>query len=448
MDQTDLTKGSVSKTLFRFALPFLAATFLQFLYAAVDMIVVGRFSSPAGITAVNTSSQLMQMVTGVITGLTTGGTVLIGQYKGAGEDREVSRTIGNMFTLFTLIAAVLTVTLALTTDLLVDLMQTPEEAVLPARQYLFICACGTFFITGYNSVSGILRGLGDSKRPMYFIAISCILNIIGDLLLVGGFGLGAAGAALATVAAQAVSFLLSLHVLRHGSFPFDFRRSSFGLQADRVKQLLKLGVPICLQDGLVTLSFILITAIVNGIGLHESAAVGAVERIIGFAMLIPIAFLSALSALTAQNMGAGLPDRAKKGTLIATGASLALSLLLFLPLQLVPEQAMGLFTDDGAVIAHGALYLHTYSLDVLLVCFVFCLNGFFAGCGRTTFTMANGLVSTFLVRVPLVFFISRVPGVTLLQIGLAAPAASTVQVAMQLVYLKSGRWKRSLLRKS
>lgn len=445
MDQTDLTRGSVAKTLFRFAVPYLAATFLQFLYGAVDMMVVGRFSNPAGITAVNTSSQLMQMVTSVITGLTAGGTILIGQYKGAGEEREVSRTIGNMFTLFSGVAVVLTAVIALSANGLVAMMQTPAEAVAPARQYLFICACGTVFITGYNSVSGILRGLGDSKRPMIFIAISCVLNIIGDLILVGGFRLGAAGAAIATVAAQAVSFLLSLLVLRRGNFPFDFQRSSFGVQAGRVKQLLRLGVPICLQDGLVTLSFVIITAIVNAIGLDESAAVGVVERIIGFAMLIPIAFSSALAALTAQNMGAGLPDRAKKGTYIATAASLALSLLLFLPLQLVPELAMGLFTDDPSVIAHGALYLHTYSLDVLLVCFIFCLNGFYSGCGRTTFTMANGLTATFLVRVPLVFFFSRIPGVTLFQIGLAAPAASAVQVVMQLIYFRTGRWSRSLL---
>ena len=446
--ETDLTKGSISKTLFRFALPFLAATFLQFLYAAVDMIVVGRFSNAAGITAVNTSSQLMQIVTGVITGLTTGGTVLIGQFRGAGREEEVRRTIGNMFTLFFLVAVAITVALALFADALVAVMQTPASAVAPARDYLFICACGTIFITGYNSVSGILRGLGDSKRPMYFIAISCIINIVGDLLLVGGLHMGAAGAALATVFAQACSFLLALTVLRRGNFPFDFRIRSLGLKKERVAQLLKLGVPICLQDGLVTLSFVLITAIVNGMGEVESAAVGVVERIIGFAMLIPIAFLSALSALTAQNMGAGLPDRARKGTLISIAASLGLSAILFAFLQLAPGTAAGWFTTDRGVVEASILYLRTYSLDVLLVCFVFCLNGFFAGCGKTQFTMANGLISTFLVRVPLVFFFSRLSGVTLFQIGLAAPAASLVQVGMQLVYLRSGRWKRDLLIKS
>ena len=443
MDRTDLTQGSISRSLLRFALPFLGATFLQFLYAVVDMIVVGQFSDAAGLAAVNTSSQIMTMITSIITGLTTGGTVLIGQLRGAGQREQVSRTIGNMFTLFGLAALALTAVLVLSVDRLVALMQTPAAAVAPARQYLLICACGTVFITGYNSVSGVLRGLGDSRRPMCFIAIACVLNICGDLLLVGGFGMGAAGAALATVASQGVSFLLALVVLKRGDFPFDFRLSSFGLERARAARLLRLGGPLCLQDSLVNLSFVLITAIVNHIGLDQAAAVGAVERIIGFGMLIPIAFLSALSAFTAQNMGAGKPERAGRALRITIFTALALSSVLFLVIQIFPAAVMSLFSQEAPVIAHGASYLRTYSLDILLVCFVFSFNGFFAGCGHTTFTMANGLTATFLIRVPLVFFISRISGVTLLEIGVAAPAASAVQITMQIIYYRMGRWRRS-----
>lgn len=209
---------------------------------------------------------------------------------------------------------VLAAAFALSTNAIVALMQVPAAAVAPARQYLFICACGLVFITGYNMVSGVLRGLGDSKRPMYFVLVACIINIVGDLLLVGVFGLGAAGAALATVAAQGVSLALALAVLRRRDFPFDFKRRSFRIQGDKAARILRLGLPVAVQNVLVTLSFLIITAIVNHMDvLAQSAAVGLVERITGFIMLFPIAFQSAISAMTAQNMGAGRPTGPGRG---------------------------------------------------------------------------------------------------------------------------------------
>ncbi len=446
MSQLSLTQGNVKTALIRFTLPFLAALLLQFLYGAVDLIVVGQFADKAGITAVSTGSQVMQTLTSLITGLATGGTVLVGQYLGARRKEDVSASIGTMFSLFTLIALALAVLFALCTNFIVSMMQVPEEAVVPARQYLFLCSCGIVFITGYNMVSGILRGLGDSKRPMYFVAIACALNIVGDLLLVGGLGLGAAGAAIATVAAQGVSLLLSLLVLRRRDFPFDFKPASFRIHGDKAAKIIRLGAPVAAQNVLVSLSFLIITAIVNGMGvLAQAAAVGVVERLTGFAMLFPSAFMSAISAMTAQNMGAGRPDRARQALRCGILFCLAADLLMFALLQLVPEVAVRLFTPDSEVIRHGALYLRTYSIDCILVTFVFTLNGFFGGCGRTGFTMFNCLAVTFAVRVPVVFFMSLLPGVTLLHIGIAAPAASALQIVLQVLYLRSGRWNRSVI---
>lgn len=443
MEELSLVSGNIKRTLLKFALPFLGASFLQFLYGAADLMIVGRFADAAGISAVSTGSQVMQAITSLVTGLATGGTVLIGQYVGARRREDVRASIGTMFSLFTLIAIVLTLISALCTNAVVALMRVPAEAVIPARQYLFLCSCGILFITGYNMVSAILRGLGDSRRPMYFILIATVVNIAGDLLLVGIFGLGAAGAAIATISAQALSLILSLLVLRRRDFPFDFKRASFRLHRGRCAKLVSLGAPVAVQNVLVTISFLIITAIVNDIGLNESAAVGVVERIITFAMLAPSAFMAALAAMTAQNMGAGRPDRAGLSLKYGILFCLLCEGAMFILLQLSPVLWMGLFSPDPAVIAHGALYLRTYSFDCITVSFVFCLNGFYSGCGRTGFTMVNNLVSTFAVRVPVVFFVSRIAGATLLHIGIGAPAASAVQIVIQLIYYRSGRWRDS-----
>ncbi len=438
----DLTTGSISKTLIRFALPFLGSSLLQFLYGVVDMIVVGQFSDAAGVTAVNNSSQIMQLVTSLICGIATGGTVLLGQYIGAKKYCDAGKTVGSMIYLFAGLAAVITAVLLVFGNGIVNLLQVPNEAVVPAQAYLRICGIGTSFIVGYNVVSSILRGIGDSKRPMYFIAISCLLNIVGDLILVGRFRLGAEGAAIATVAAQAVSFLCALVTLFCSGLPFPVARKPERQKSIRVLQL---GIPVAFQDVFATLSFIIITVVVNLIGLSQSAAVGVVERIIGFSMVIPIAFMSALAVFTAQNIGAGQQPRAKTGLRISLLISLGLTLILFLIMQFFPDFLMGIFTPDKDVIYHGSLYLRTYSIDALMVCFVFCLNGFFSGCGRTTFTMFNCLFSTFIVRVPLVILFASLPNVTMLQIGIAAPVASAVQIIIQIIYYFSNRWNRPLL---
>ena len=434
--EQDLTQGSISKVLLRFVLPFLGASILQFLYSVVDMMIVGQFADAAAISAVNTSGQIMQLITGLISGIATGGTVLIGQHVGAKRYPSVSSVAQALLALCLGLGVLLTAVFLAGNHFIISIMQVPAAAVLPAQDYLRITSLGILFIAGYNGISAILRGLGDSKRPMYFVGCSCILNIFGDLLLVGGFRMGAAGAALATMLSQAVACILALLFLLRGTLPFPFSCNPRKAQPAIMGQVLHLGIPLAAQDVLVNLSFVMITAIVNHMGLTQSAAVGVVERIIGFGMLIPIAFLSALSAFTAQNVGACELERTKSGLKLSILLCLIVTGIFTGLIECFPGTVSRLFTSDRDVISNC-----TYSLDILMVSFVFCFNGFFSGYGKTTFTMLNCVLSTFLVRVPLVYLFSILPNTSLLLIGIAAPTASLVQIVMQLIYYRAGNWK-------
>lgn len=441
-----LLEGKVGPALLRFALPFLAASLLQQLYSTVDMLAVGQLSAHAAaeLSAVSTGGQVTYSITSLLIGLSTGATVLIGQYTGAGRQEDIRRTIGTMFPLFGIFAVIVSALMAAFTGPIVRLMQVPAEAVRSAEEYLFICALGMIFVTGYNMVSGILRGLGDSKTPMVLVIIACILNIIGDIILVGPLQMGAAGAAIATVAAQAVSFFFSLIVLsRRKSFPFEFKWKNFRMHREQNSLLLRLGIPVALQDFCIGISFILITAFINRIGLDESASVGVVSRVTCIAMLVSTAFMSAIAAMSAQNIGAGQPKRAMAAMKWGIGISFVFSAVLFVLIQLFPAPVLGIFTDEPGVIAQGTLYMRSNMIDALLVAFVFCINGFFSGCGHTRFSMVNNLISTFAVRVAGTLIISLIPGTNLFHVGLAAPAASTVQIIIQLFYLKFGSWRHS-----
>lgn len=441
-----LLEGKVGPALVRFALPFLVASLLQQLYGTVDMLAVGQLSanSAAELSAVSTGGQVTYSITSVLIGLATGATVLIGQYVGADRKEDIRRTIGTMFPLFGIFAVIISVLMAVFTGPIIAMMQVPAEAVKSAEEYFFICALGMIFVTGYNMVSGILRGLGDSRTPMLLVVVACIVNIIGDIILVGPLQMGAAGAAIATVGAQAISFLFSLIILnRRADFPFEFKWKNFRMCREQNRLLLKLGIPVALQDFCIGISFILITAFINRIGLNESASVGVVSRVTCITMLVSTAFMSAIAAMSAQNIGAGQPKRAVSAMYWGIGLSFAVSAILFLLAQMFPGPILGFFTDEAGVISQGTLYLRSNMIDTLLVSFVFCINGFFSGCGHTRFSMVNNLISTFGVRVAGTLIISLIPGTTMFHIGLAAPAASAVQIIIQLFYLKFGNWRHN-----
>lgn len=440
-ENVTLTEGRVFPALLKFAIPFLLSSFLQALYGATDLFVVGQFSNSAGVSAVAIGSQVMQTITGVVLGITTGGTILIAQYLGAKKEKDIARTIGTIICMFSVIAIVLGCIMMLLSVTITNLMDTPIEAMTYTKQYIFICSCGIPFIVGYNAVSGILRGLGDSKTPVIFITTACIINACANLLLVGMFHMGAAGSAISTIFAQAVSFVYAVLFLNKKGFSFEFNRSYIGFNYLMGRGIFKLGLPIALQDGLINISFLIITAIINTMGLTASASVGVVEKIIVFAMLPASAFASAIAAFTAQNIGAGEQVRAQKSLYYGIGCSLAFGITFCIYSQLNPGSLTSLFSKDAAVIKMSSLYLKSYSIDCILVCFVFNMNSFFSGCGHSIFPMIHSMIATFIVRIPVSFYLSKLSTVTLYEIGLAAPLATFVSIMMCAFYMKSGIWK-------
>lgn len=436
-----ITEGNIFKALIRFSFPFLLGSLLQALYGAADLFVVGQFSDSAAVSAVAIGSQVMQTITGIILGITTGGTILIGQYLGAGMKKDMARTTGAIIWIFGIISIILTIIMLSLTGTVTSLVHTPPEAVKYTKQYIFICSCGIPFIVGYNAVSGILRGMGDSKTPLYFIAAACVINIGADFLLVKGFNMNAAGAAIATIAAQGVSLAMAVTYLLIKKFPFRFTRKHIRLDVKKAKIIFKLGFPIALQDGLVNISFIIITAIINTLGLVASASVGVVEKIIIFAMLPPTAFASAVAVMTAQNMGAGKPLRAQKILYSGIFISLIFGTLFCIYSQSHGEKITSLFSADSEVIKTAANYLKSYSIDCMLVAFIFCMNSFFSGCGHPLFPMIHSLIATFCVRITGSYLVSIQPDVTLYKMGFVAPLATFTSLIMCAIYMKSGKWK-------
>lgn len=429
MKQTlNFTEGRIFGPLIRFSLPILLALFLQTMYGAVDMLVVGKFGTAADVSAVSTGSMIMHTVTLVVAGLAMGLTVLVGRKIGEGHNEEAGTIIGSGICMFAVFTVVLSAVMVIAAAPMARIMQAPAEAFDKTVYYITICSAGTVFIVVYNLIGSIFQGVGDSTTPLVTVAIACVMNIIADLVLVAGFQLGALGAAAATVFAQAASVLLSLIIIRRKELPFTFRVKEIRPRAYYTKQILFLGVPIAMQDLLVNISFLVITAIVNGLGLTFSAGVGVAEKLCGFIMLVPSAFMQAMSAFVAQNMGAARPDRAKKALLWGIVSSLTVCSVMAYLSFFHGDILAGLFANDADVIAAAADYLRAYAIDCLLIAFLFCFTGYFNGSGSTLFVLFQCVIGAFAVRLPISWFVSRQPGASLFQIGLATPASSLVQI--------------------
>ncbi|MBQ8183813.1 MAG: MATE family efflux transporter [Clostridia bacterium] len=434
MDKTqNFTDGKIFSPLIRFALPVLLALFLQAMYGAVDLLIVGQFggdSADVFVSAVSTGSQIMMTLTVVITGLAMGLTVYVGEKIGAGRREEAGKIIGNGITLFGIVSLILTVVMVLSASDLAKLMHAPAEAYDNTVWYVMICSAGTLFIVAYNLVGSIFRGIGDSKIPLLTVAIACVLNILGDLLLVAVFGLGAVGAAVATVFAQAMSVVASLFVIRKRKLPFDFSCKYLRPDAMHIKSIMRLGTPIALQDLLVSISFLVILAIVNNLGLTVSAGVGVAEKVCAFIMLIPSAFMQSMSAFVAQNIGAQKYGRAKKALWYGIASSLAVGVIVAYFSFFHGDILAGIFAKDGAIIAPAAEYLKAYAIDCMLTAFLFCFMGYFNGCGNTTFVMLQGIIGGICVRLPVSWAMSRIVPVSLFRIGLATPISTIVQIIL------------------
>ena len=427
------TTGSVLQSIWRFSLPYLLSYFLQTLYGMADLLIIGRFGTVADTTAVSVGSQVMHMLTVMLLGLAMGTTVCIGQAVGAGDRRRAGRFTGNTITLFFGLSLVLTVILLILRHTLVGLVSTPAEAVEGTVAYLTVCFLGVPFITAYNIISSIFRGLGDSKSPMYFIAIACAANIGLDFLFMGALRLGPAGAALGTTISQGISVVIALVVICRKGTGLPVTKACFRPKRTVTGQILRIGIPVALQDGLIQVGFLVITVIANGRGLTDAAAVGIVEKVISFLFLVPSSMLSTVSALGAQNIGAGKPERAKSTLRYAVIITAGFGLIMAVLMQFIAAQVVSLFTPDQAVWVAGGQYLRGYILDCALAGIHFSFSGYFCARGRSEFSFLHNIISLCLARLPGAYLTSLWFPASLFPMGLATAAGSLVSVLICLI---------------
>ena len=432
-ERNDFTQGSILKKLALFMLPILGALILQAAYGAVDLLVVGRFGSTSGLSAVSTGSQVLNLVTFVVTQFAMGITVLIARYLGEKRPEQIGSVIGGSVVVFAVVSACLFFLMVCFARPISVLMQAPEEALSLTTSYVRICGGGIFFIVAYNLLSAIFRGLGDSKSPLLFVLVACIVNIFGDLLLVAVFHLDAAGAAIATVCAQAVSVVCAVVLLLKKHLPFAIRRSDFSFN-HQCGKFLGIGLPLALQEFLTQVSFLALCAFVNRLGLEASSGYGVACKIVNFAMLIPSSLMQSMASFVSQNVGANNPKRARKAMFTGIGIGLFFGCMVFTLVMLKGDLLAGCFTTDTAVIQNGFAYLKGFAPETLATAVLFSMVGYFNGNNQTLWVMIQGLIQTLLVRLPMSYYMSVQPNASLTQIGLAAPTSTAVGILLNVLF--------------
>lgn len=446
--ENDFTRGDIIWPLLKFVVPVFGALFLQAMYGAVDLLVVGQFSDAAEVAAVSTGAQVMHSLTMLINAFAMGTTIALGQSIGAGERGRVRTILGASVALFCAAGALMTVGVPLLSYDIAAMMQTPPEAQESAAMYLTVCGLGSLPLILYNLFGSVFRGIGDSKTPLVTVAVACFFNILGDLWLVACFGMGAKGAALATVAAQVISVVISYALARRHPMTKDVNRRCIRFDWGVIRRVVSLGAPIALQDVLVSISFLVLLGIINSIGLTASAGGGVAQRICGFIMLVPASFMNSMSAFVAQNIGAMQFGRAKKALAYGIAASTTCGVVMFYCSFFHGDVLAGIFTGEPTVVAAAADYLKAYAVDCLMTCFLFCFIGYYNGVGMTKFVMMQGLVGAFLVRIPVSLYMSEQAWATLFHIGLATPCSTAVQIVLCLLAFRyaeksMGRYRKA-----
>ena len=446
-DKADFTQGNILKKLVAFMMPVLGALILQAAYGAVDLLVVGRFGSTSGLSAVSTGSQVLNLVTFVVIQFAMGITVLIARYLGEKRPERIGAVIGGGAVVFTMMSVALLIAMVGFARPISVLMQAPAEAVDLTASYVRICGAGIFFIVAYNLLSAIFRGLGDSKSPLLFVLVACIVNIIGDLVLVAGLHMDAAGAAIATVTAQALSVVFAVMLLLKKDLPFAITKKEFRLNP-QCRKFLKIGLPLALQEFLTQISFLALCAFVNRLGLEASSGYGVACKIVNFAMLVPSSLMQSMASFVSQNIGAGKKKRAKQSMFTGIGVGLAVGCVVFVLVLFKGDVLCSAFSTDAAVIQNGFAYLKGFAPETLVTAILFSMVGYFNGNNKTVWVMTQGLIQTLLVRLPLAYFMSIQPNASLTKIGLAAPVATTVGIVLNVgffIYLNRAEQRKSIL---
>lgn len=445
--ESKLTEGNVVKQLIKFSLPLLLTNIIQACYSVADMMIVGWFDGTNAVSAVNIGSQIAMVVTNFVIGLAVGGTILIAQYIGADKKAECETTIGTLLSVMGLLSVLFTAGVIIFAEPLLGLLNTPVESFQMAKEYLVINMAGLVFVFGYNAISAILRGMGNSRNPLVFVSIACATNVVLDIICVGPLDMGAAGAAWATIASQGLSMFLAMSYLRRNNFVFNFRLKSFRIDTEKLKLLLKVGIPTSVQNVIVGISFLVLTSVINSVGgVTASAAVGIVGKFNGFAILPAVAMSAAVSAMGAQNIGAGYYKRAAQTLWTAIGISMSISLLIFAFVQFFPEAILNAFKAEEDVMAIGIQYLKSFSWDYLIVPFTFCFNGLISGSGYTFISLISSCVSALIVRIPLVLLFGYVMDLGVGALGYAAPISTVCSALIGGIFFFSGKWKKDKLK--
>ena len=438
--EKNLTTGNLFKTIVYFALPYLLSYFLQTLYGMADLFITGQFCHVDAITAVSNGSQVMHMLTVIIVGLAMGATVTISRAIGADKKKDAARAIGNTVTLFMFVSIIFTAILLLFVRQIVALIGIPSEAVAGTTQYLVICFIGIPFITAYNIISSIFRGMGDSRTPMYFVAIACVANIVLDYVFIGFFHMGPSGAALGTTLAQTLSVIIALVSICKKGTGIHLIAVDFRPDHRVMTQILKIGIPVAVQDGCIQVAFIVITIIANHRGLNDAAAVGIVEKVISAVFLVPSSMLAAVSALAAQNIGAGKHDRAAKTLRYSIMITTIYGIIISVIVQLIAPGIVQAFTAEAAVIVLGTQYIRSYIWDCIFAGIHFSFTGYFCAYGKSYVGFIHNIIAIILVRIPGSYLASRFFPDTLFPMGMAAPAGSLLSV---LICLLAYGWLKS-----
>jgi putative MATE family efflux protein len=445
--ENDLSQGKVLTKLVLFAIPFLISNLIQSLYNVADMLIVGHFAGTESMSGVNIGGQVTFVLTNTIIGLSMGGTVLIGQYMGAKNREALKKVTATLITLLVILALGITVIMIFLRRPILYLVQTPPESFAESERYLSVTLSGLIFIFGYNALAAILRGMGNSKHPLYFVTIACVVNIILNFIFVAGLKWGAFGAAFTTVISQALSVFLCIRYMIKNNFQFDFKLRSFRIYGDQLKLIFKIGLPTCVQNSIVSISFMFILTIVNIVGgVTASAGVGAVGKFSSFAFMPIMAMSASISAMAEQNFGAGRIDRAVTACRIGTIFSACVGFSFFAFMMIFPESVLRMFGNDPRMIQDGVEYLRSFAWDFLLIPFVFCINGLLIGGGHTLFTLINSILSSVLLRVPVCYFLGISLGWGLRGVGFGAPVASAGVILVIIGYLFTGKWKHNVIR--
>lgn len=431
--EINFTEGSIIKKLISFMIPILGSLILQAMYGAVDLLIVGRFGTTAGLSGVSTGSQILNFVTFIIRSFAMGVTVLISRYLGEKKPKKIGKIIGGATILFTAISVVLCIIMIIFARPISILMQAPKEALELTILYVQICGAGIFFIVAYNVISAIFRGLGDSKSPLIFVAIACVVNIVGDFIFVAIFNWNVVGAAFATVIAQAVSVVISLIIMKKKSLPFTIKKKDFYLNRE-VKRFMIIGTPLALQEFLTQMSFLALCAFVNRLGLEASSGYGVACKVVNFVMLVPSALMQSMTSIVSQNVGAKKEKRAVE--VMTTGMKFGgiIGTIVFLLIYFQGASLIGIFTEDNSVIQKGYEYLLGFAPETILTAILFSFIGYFNGHENTIWVMIQGFIQTILVRLPFAYYMSIQKNASLTKIGLAAPVATFFAIILNLVF--------------